>query len=445
MAADPGAQRVLDAVFRETKAIAGASATASVEIRRSANTRFARGEVTQTGESDDAVLSVEIAFGQRHAAVTTNQLDPASVKAAVQRAARLARIAPEDKEAMPPLGPQRYPRTPPAADPALGRFDAAARAEVVGQALAAAGEGTELAGFSISTLTSTSLGSSAGLRAGGEASTTELTLTARTPDGGGSGWAGATSHRAGRIDAAALAKAAADKARRSQKPRKLDPGRYTVVLEHAAVAEILDFLTGSAFQARAADEGRNFFSKKGGGNKVGEKLFADAINIVSDPADPDAPGLPFDGQGLPRAPTVWIENGVQKRLFHSRYWAKKSGGTPDAVPHVYHLKGGTAASVDDLVRGTKRGLLVTRFFYSRWVDRQTALVTGLTRDGTFLIENGEIVAPVNNFRWNESVAAMLHNVEAMTKDSVVTPMEARMRVPAMRIAEFNMASISEAV
>ena len=264
MATDPNAQRVLDAVFREAKSIAGATALAGVETRRSAHTRFARGEVTQAGESDDAELSVEIAFGPRHASVTTNQLDPASVKAAVQRAARLAKIAPEDPEAMPPLGSQRYARTPPTVDPALGRFDEAARAETVGQALAAAGEGVELAGFTYATVTSKLLGTSAGLRAAGEESETELTMTARTPDGGGSGWAGATSHRAGRIDGPALARAAAEKARRSQKPRKLEPGRYTVILEHAAVAELINFLTQSMSQ-RAADEGRSFFSRKGGG------------------------------------------------------------------------------------------------------------------------------------------------------------------------------------
>jgi predicted Zn-dependent protease len=444
MPADVNPQRILDAVFRVVKAIPGATSVAGVDVERSANTRFARGEVTQTGESDDAELYVEIAFGRRHAAVVTNQLDPASVEAAVRRAARLARIAPEDPEAMPPLGPQRYARTPPAADPALGRFDEAARAGTVGQALAAAGEDIELAGFTVATVTSKFIGTSAGLRAAGEESETELTMTARTPDGGGSGWAGATSHRAGRIDGAALARAAAEKARRSQKPRKLDPGRYTVVLEHAAVAELLAFLA-QAMSRRAADEGRSFFARKGGGTKIGEKLYADSVNLVSDPADPEVPGLPFDDEGMPRTPTVWVENGVQRRLFTSRYWGQKTGTPPDAVPRVYHLRGGDAASVDDLVRGTRRGLLVTRFWYSRWLDRSTALATGLTRDGVFLIENGEIAGPVNNFRWNESAAAILRNVEAMTKDSRLTPMSGRLRVPAMRVAEFNMASISEAV
>jgi predicted Zn-dependent protease len=217
-----------------------------------------------------------------------------------------------------------------------------------------------------------------------------------------------------------------------------------VVLEPAAVAELLRFLVTS-FDARQADEGRSFFSRKGGGTRVGEKLYSDAVTLVSDPADPAAPGAPFDAEGLPRGPAVWIENGVQKQLEVSRFWARKTGVAATAEPHVYHLKGGTAASVDELVRGTKRGLLVTRFWYSRWLDRQTALATGLTRDGTFLVENGEIVGPVNNFRWNESAAALLRNVEAMTRESVLTPMTDDLVVPAMRVAEFNMASVSEAV
>jgi predicted Zn-dependent protease len=441
MAIDPGARRVLDVVFREVKAYPGAASTAGVETRRHAHTRFARGEVTQAGEIEDAVLKVQVGFGKRHAQVTTNQLDPAGVKAAVGRAARLARVAPEDKEHMPPLGPQRYRRTPSAVDAALGRFDAAARAETVGRCLAAAGGDVTLAGFIEAEVTSHTLGSSAGLLAEGEESRTELTMTARTA--GGSGWAGARSHRAD-LAAEALARAAVEKARRSQQPRSLEPGRYTVVLEPAAVAELLLFLV-RAFPARAADEGRSFFAKKGGGNKIGEKLYAEAVTLVSDPADAGAPGLPFDEEGLPRGPETWIENGVQKQLLVTRYWAEKTGGRPTAAPHLFHLRGGEAASTEELVKGTKRGLLVTRFWYSRWLDPQSALVTGLTRDGTFLIENGEIVAPVQNFRWNESAAAILRNVEAMTRESVVTPMSERVRVPAMRVGGFNMASVSEAV
>jgi predicted Zn-dependent protease len=440
------APRVLDAVFREVKAVPGATAIARVETVGSANTRFARREINSTGESDSHMLSVGVSLGKRHGAATTSQLDAASVKQAVARAARLARLAPEDLEHMPPLGAQRYARTPSAFDPALARFDPVARADIVAAAIDAAGTDVDVAGFTFGEARRLTLGTSAGLRAAGAVTSTFLALTARTLDGTGSGWANGWSQRAGRIDGAALARTAAEKARRSQNPRKLEPGRYTVVLEPAAVSSMVGFLAAELV-ARAAEEGRSFFSKASGGTRVGEKLFDDAVTLVSDPSNPELPGLPFDDEGLPRAPITWIDRGSLANLRTSRYWAQKTGRTPTAEPHEYVLRGGSAASVEELVRGTKRGLLVTRLWYTRWVDRQSLLVTGLTRDGTFLIENGELVAPVNNFRWNESPAAMLRNIEAMTSATVRTAGgELRnMRVPAVRVADFNMTSISEAV
>jgi predicted Zn-dependent protease len=167
--------------------------------------------------------------------------------------------------------------------------------------------------------------------------------------------------------------------------------------------------------------------------------------MTSDPTDPTLPGHAMDEKGLPRAPIVWIEGGTLKSLAVSRQWAQKTGRPATAEPEYYHLHGGSAASIEELIKGAKRGVLVTRFWYSRWLDEQTMLITGLTRDGIFAIENGEIAYPVNNFRWNESAAAVLRNVEAMTKETVSSPLAPTVRAPALRVAEFNMASISEAV
>lgn len=163
----------------------------------------------------------------------------------------------------------------------------------------------------------------------------------------------------------------------------------------------------------------------------------------SDPTSAETPGAPFDGEGVPLAPTTWIENGVVKALVYNRYWASKQGVAATGQPSTFQLLGGAATDAD-LLAGVKRGVLVTRFWYLRWVDPQTLLVTGLTRDGVFLIENGQVTAPVNNFRFNDSPATMLSRADAITA-ATVRAQGGRLRVPGLRTHEFNLTSISDAV
>ncbi len=266
-----------------------------------------------------------------------------------------------------------------------------------------------------------------------------LGASAPGTDGTGSGWGGGTGHRAGDLDAAGLAKIAVDKAKASAKPTKLAPGRYTVVLEPAAVSDLFSWLTGS-LGARRADEGRSFFSKPGGGSRVGEKLFPDWVTVKSDPTDPQLTSRPFDGEGVAVAPTSWIDKGTVKALTYSRYWAQKMNKQATGNPSGWILEGGKATR-DELIKGVKRGVLITRFWYLRSLDPQTILVTGLTRDGVFLIENGAVTRPVTNFRFNESPVHMLAKCDAMTPATI----SQWIRVPALRTHEFNLASVSEAV
>ncbi|HLL25725.1 MAG TPA: metallopeptidase TldD-related protein, partial [Kofleriaceae bacterium] len=360
----------------------------------------------------------------------------------VARAARMAKLSPENPEAMPPLGRQTYRAAPGARDTATAKLGPAPRAQAAGSAIAAATSAkVTIAGYYEHAIRTRSLATTAGLSAFHAWTGASMTCTARTPDGTGSGWAGGAGHRVASFDPAALAKTAVDKAVRSAKPTRLDPGRYTVVLEPAAVADLLEFLTGS-FGARRADEGRSFFSKPGGGTRVGEKLFPDTITLRSDPTDPTLEATPFDASGFPLAPTTWIDKGVVTGLAYDRYWAQKQGKQPTGDPQGFILDGGKATR-EELVKGVKRGVLITRFWYLRWIDPQTILVTGLTRDGVFLIENGEVTRSVNNFRFNDSPVQMLANCDALSA-SVVSPM-GQMRVPAVRTNNFNLASISEAV
>ncbi|MEO8706534.1 MAG: TldD/PmbA family protein [Kofleriaceae bacterium] len=434
------AQRILSRVVALAKATKGAEVLATLNATTAGNTRFAVNEITSSADVERITLTVTVQFGKRAASATTNQLDDRAIDGVVANARRLALLSPENPEAMPALGPQTYARPKGASDPATATLAPETRAKAVG-AMIKAGDAskTTIAGFYEHEARAHALASSAGLWAYHAWTTAELTCTARTADATGSGWAGTSSNRAGDLDAPALAKIAVDKALASAKPTKLDPGRYTVILEPAAVADLLGWLSGS-MSARRADEGRSFFSKPGGGTRVGEKLFPETITLRSDPAAVQLAALPYDREGVPLAPTAWIERGVVKALAYNRYWARKQNKPTTGQPGAWVLDGGKA-SRDELLKGVTRGVLITRFWYLRSLDPQTLLVTGLTRDGTFLVENGAITRPVTNFRFNESPVHMLAKCDAMTAGTIV----GGMRVPALRTHEFNLASVSEAV
>lgn len=429
------------------KAAPGSDVEVEVLARRQANTRFARSEITSTGDSEETAVRVRIAYGQRRASAETNQTTAEALRASAQTAERLARLAPADPEAMPPLPPQKYPFASPAWDEKTATLDAGARASAIVSAIEQADRAkVELAGYFEHESSRTFVGNSAGLRAEHAATRLSFSNTARTSDGKGSGWAGEGSHRAGDLDFGKLARAAIDKARSTAQARPLDPGRYTVVLEPAAVAHFVRIFR-QALGARSADEGRSFFSRPGGGNLLGEKLFADSVTLATDPADPDLPSSPFDADGQPRGRTVWIDKGVLRALSCSRFWAKKTGRAPLPGGGGARLVSG-GATTDDLVKGTKRGVLITRFWYIRALEPRQLLVTGLTRDGVFLIEDGRVVSAVNNFRFNESPAAMLHNVEALGS-GLSRPLGefggGDALVPALRAHDFNLVSVSSAV
>ena len=227
----------------------------------------------------------------------------------------------------------------------------------------------------------------------------------------------------------------------------LDPGKYEVVLEPTAVGMLLSRLP-AVFDARQADEGRSYFSKRGGGNRLGEKLFDARVTIVSNPAEKNAETDPFTNAGLPVTPEVWVENGVLKTLSYSRFWAMKQGVPPRAAPSNLIVSGGDA-TLDDMIASIKRGVLITRFWYIRPLNPRTVAFTGLTRDGTFLIENGRISRPVTNFRFNQSLMDLLANVEMVGRATRVAAAESGspgvpVVVPALKVRDFTLSSVSDA-
>jgi predicted Zn-dependent protease len=267
----------------------------------------------------------------------------------------------------------------------------------------------------------------------------------RTTDGTGSGWAGADHPDWKQIDFKAVSDRAITKARASRNPVAVEPGRYTVILEPQAVGDLVQLLA-FALDARSADEGRSAFSKQGGGTKIGEKIVDPRVTIYSDPADPQLLGQPWSGEGLPLGREVWIENGVLKELQYSRFWAQKKGARPNGGLGAVKMVGGDTTT-EQMIASTPRGILVTRLWYLRQVDPRTVLYTGLTRDGTFLIENGKITKAVKNFRFNESPLFMLNNLEAIGRAERVAGTEAGGNVvmPTIKVRDFNFTSLSDAV
>lgn len=412
---------------------------------RDANLRFARNEVTTSGDTENRVITITSSFGQRSGSATTNQTDRESLARAVALSEQIARYAPEDKERMPLLGGSDYP-TVNAWDDETAAAPPSYRAGVVKRAIdTARAKNVVLAGFLTTSAREQAIGNSKGLFAMHRQTAVTYSNTARTNDGTGSGWGGSNGERIASFETKPLIDVAIEKAIKSTRAKELAPGTYTVILEPAAVADLVSYLAPS-LDARSADEGRSFFAKKGGGSKIGDLVVSPKVSIYSDPSDARAATSPFTGEGLPIPKTTWIEKGTLRNLPTSRFWAQKQNRT--AIPNPQNLfMEGEDRSMEELIRGTKRGVLITRLWYIRFVDPQQILLTGLTRDGAFLIENGRIRHAVKNFRWNDSPISALSNIEAMSRPVRARGSESEdfpIVVPAIR-TRFTFSSLSDAV
>jgi predicted Zn-dependent protease len=414
---------------------------------RESNTRFANNEITTSGAADALEVTIRLTADTRTGIVTLNEITEEALTRAVHRAEELAGVLPPDPEYPGPLPPQDYASIE-AYDEATLHTRAADRIPGVRAVVGpAAHENLNSSGFFTTGGEVQCVANRAGNFGWHRSTSASFSATARTADGTGSGWAQDASWRLKEIDPTALAERALRKARDSAGPRPVEPGDYTVILEPAAVAGLLGFGFTQALSARAAEEGRSFFSKKGGGTLVGEALFHESVTLRSDPTDPRRPGLPwagggFQGGGEPVAatPFTWVEKGVVKNLWIDRSWAVKTDRALTPPPGNLVLEGGTE-TIESLIASTERGLLVTNFWYIRSVNPQTLMSTGLTRDGVWLVEKGKIVHPVVNLRWNESPAVVLANVEGMTP----AIRAGNAVVPALKARAFTFTSVSDAV
>lgn len=403
------------------------------------NIRYARNAVSTAGQINVMSLGVSCTFGKKTGSASINEFDDASLQKVVKRAEELAMLAPENPEFMPLLGPQTF------AESKTYNANTAAmtpdtRAEMVGKSLSVAkSAGLDAAGFLENATRFNAIMNSKGLFAYNKGTNVSFSVTIRNKEGTGSGYVEQDFNDLSKMDTLALSKIAASKATGSAGAKAIEPGKYTVILEPLAASDILGNMF-RGFDARSADEGRSFMSKKGGGTRLGEQLFSENVNIYTDPMNDEIPSSTFTGEGQPVKRTQWVEKGVVKNLSYSRYWAQQKGVDPLPFGRSVIIEGGTQ-SLEELIKSTEKGILVTRFWYIRSVDPQTLLLTGLTRDGTFYIENGEIKFPIKNFRFNESPVIMLNNVEAMGK-----PVRTGSGlIPPMKIRDFTFTSLSDAI
>lgn len=431
------AKQLIDKIISYSKAD---EISVSINGSRDGNIRFARNTVSTSGESNDLSISITSVFGKRSGSTTTNETDDASLENAVEESEEVARLAPENPEFMPGLPPQPYGKAinysekTAAVDPNF-RVDAvlASIQECSKNKMTAAGFLQDTTGF-------IALGNNKGLFGYDRYTNGAFSVTARTADEKGSGYGVQYFTDASQLNTKQAASVAIKKAEASKETKEMKPEKYTVILEPQAAWDLLSLMMQS-MDARSADEGRSFFGKRGSGNRIGDTLFNEKVTIWSDPFSEENPGFIFGSDGLARKKTMWIENGVLKNLPYSRYWAEQKKKDPLSAANGMFAMQGSNKSVEDLIKGTDKGILVTRFWYIRAVDPQTLVFTGLTRDGTFYIENGAIKNAIKNFRFNESPVQMLYNLEDVGKPVRI----GNAMVPPMRIKDFTFTSLSDAV
>jgi predicted Zn-dependent protease len=436
------AKAILDKVLALSKAD---ECTATLTGGLNGNIRFALNNVSTSGVVSDADLVVQVAFGKRVGVATINSFDDESLRNVVQRAEELARLAPENEEFMPAIGKQSYTPSDTYA-PSTAGISPEYRAKVAASSIAPSkADNLIAAGFLIDGAGFIAFANSNGNFGYQRTTDVNYTCTVRTEDGTGSGWVARNVEDVDKFDTDEAIQVAMAKAKGSRDAKALEPGKYTVILEPAASAGLISFMM-NGFDARQADEGRSFLSRKGGGNRMGEQVFDPRVIISADPWDEDAPVLPWDGEGLPREKMTIIDKGKVNYLEYSRFWAQKQGKVAKGSPGNLLMAGGDKSTMD-LVKSTERGILVTRTWYIRMVDPQTVLLTGLTRDGTFYIENGAIKHPIKNFRFNESPVIMLNNIEELGRPVRIAGDETNysMMIPPMKIRDFTFSSLSDAV
>jgi predicted Zn-dependent protease len=423
-------------------------ASVSVQSEDYSHLRFAANGFTTSGRREETSAGITVWFGRKRGSASANDLDSASLRSAVEQAEQLARISPEDKEYMPTLGKQTYKPASRYVE-ATANLDPHERAKTIDGIIRDCEKHKVIgAGFHHASGGAHGFATRNGNFHYERSSLASLSVSARAPDGGSSGYFLRNHFDVGKLDTDRVSHEAIQKTLTSKNPRTLEPGVYPVILEAQAAGDLIQL----GFDARSADEGRSPYSAADGGTKVGKQIFDERLNFYSDPWHPDVPGSAAAQDGIPAQKVSFVRNGVLETLDYTRYWAKEKGKEPTPGPVNGILESaGPTSTLDEMIASMKRGLLVSRFWYIRGVDPRTALFTGLTRDGLWLIEDGKIQCAVRNFRFNQSVLQLLApgNVEMIGKSERISSSESQGRgvafIPALKVKEFHLSSLSDAV
>ena len=415
----------------------------SLSTSETALSRFSENQISQNVRKNTFNLTVTSYFGKRSASASTTELDKDAIAKTVKRAEDLARIAPEDPEWVELLPEQTYSDRPVAFDEATATLSPLRKGELIQQVCSMSKDaGVNGSGTLSFEVALNAIGNSAGLRGCDRTTEADFSFTARIDDG--SGWNRCTAWGIDQLPITEMTEKVIQRAIASRNPQTIKPGDYTVVFEPSAFASLLPWVIWN-LDARAADEGRSFMSRNDDsgnpiGNKVGEQLFSPIVQVQRNPAHPLLQGGRFFGNGLSNNELDIIKDGVPQTLSYSRYWAKEQGVEPTGVMYPI-VMAGSDKSVADLIASTERGIFVNRAWYVRYVNPRTLEVTGMTRDGTFLIENGKISHPIKNLRFNQSLPEMLKNVVALTQPKRCGGGV----IPGCKVENFHFSSITDSI
>jgi predicted Zn-dependent protease len=397
---------------------------------REASTRFANNAITQNVSKRTGMVTVKAAFGQRVGKASVTDFSESGLRGCATQAEAIARATEPDPEFLPPPEAQSYPSVE-GYDERVAEATPEDRAAAIRQATEIARAASlESAGSYATNAYRQALANSAGLYHEQSLTDTHFTITAMAGDS--SGWSRTTGYRLDDADPGRCATIAAEKALAAGGPQEIPPGEYTLILEPAAVADFFGFL-GWAMDAKAAHEGRSAFT-----GKEGQRIGPPGVTLSTQPDHPDVPCFAASEDGLPLPSTTWVEDGVLNTLSYGRFWAQKTGHAFTGRPANLIMEGGDE-SLEELIASVERGVLVTRFWYIRFVDPMKLLLTGMTRDGLYRIEDGQVIHGLKNMRFNDSPLESLNRIVQLGPQARAGR-SGTAYVPALRLEGFRFTS-----
>ena len=417
----------------------------NVQLSNAQNSRFSRNEITTQLDASLGQVTVTSMMNGKTAAGVTQRFDDEGLMEAVRWAEDATGDGPGEHGTSRLIQPRSYPTPPGLWSEATRAVDIEDRIERAVSAIERT-DGFVSAGTVDLSVASMLVANSAGLVGYCRSTNGSLSLSARTNDNTGSGWAGKYVYDFDEMDGAAVADRATDKAERSREPQAIEPARYTVILEPDAYAQMIFYMMQYHMDLEGAQAGFNVWAAPGGGTKIGQQVFDDRLSFVSDPMDPDGPFCPFNGVGVPFDRTYWVQDGILRNLSYGDDTAQERGQDyPLANPVSVRLQpkeGTPLMTLDEMIETCDRGIYVTRLT-TLFADFRRLVFTGVTRDGTWLVERGRITRPIANMRYVDSHMYFLNNLEAIGEPMLTAG--GSFVLPPVRSRDFNFTAIADAV